>query len=1458
MFKHNSLLPPSFLRMKLKLFCRSSVSALAFLAMQSLSSSPAQSAEQEGADLQSLLKSIGVSSAEQQAQPTLLNNGAEGTTGTETTPSEVELIAPALEALWRKGGATDFSPEAWAERTGLSLDRWDGLNVPDIEGMKKADGFYGPSSALLRQAAAALTSSEAAEFPSGANGVRMRGLLVIPETGEYSFAFTADDAGELWMGTPGGSRFTKKRVLNGSRPQTENDWSKYSTVPAQYNKGDVLWVEVLNHNVTATQHFSIAWKKPGDTDFSLIPDKLESGRVVLSLPPLDSEDPNDVGVPEEWLGSMGIVGGNPLTNPELRLYGDADGDGCSLLTEYQTGGHPGVKGGNVGAFEIEKFDNPAQLTLELFRQSSQFLKPLPGLSAYAGDLALKGGSGGIVHRIRTLLVPPMSGNWTLYMSSDAQTTLSLSKDKARFKKQELASVPLYSNPYEWTRYPSQKSAPVRLEAGEKYFLEILHQQKNTNAHFEVAWKYEAPNLCREPGVVATQSSQYGDSVPENAIDGDIVTEAHSSNTGTPNWWQVDFSLPKAVSRVVLTNRTDWWNMNRLSNFRIQVLDAEGTEVAGQDFYTEEGTSAGETVTWKLPETVYGQVVKVKQLGLNAQGNYYLCLREVAVYEDHPLANEITVIGAEYIETPPVEPNDKDNNSLPDDWQADKGLVPGQNGLTEWDCSEYGDPDGDFVFNGEEYRLGTDPMVSNGVQTGYLSRDVWSDIPGWSVDDSMKDVIVLGQPTASMLNKGAEAPRNCGENYHQRMRGTVTAPVTGDYTFWISSDETSILYLSPDDRKFRKKEIARVGYSAEDRGVYLTPYDNWDTYPRQRSATIHLEAGQKYYIEALHKQYHSIDHLQIAWQMPGGTREVIPEEYLESYQKDMTDRDDDDLPDEWETQYGISPSDNGVKDFNNGAWGDPYSTGITNREAYLMGWDPRAPALPDFGDTVVDIPAGSGESLVGNWVPSGSGVLVPSGRGSISYNFDVPSGGRYLLEITATPTGNVLELETIEIGLTVDGHSLGNMTLRSLRGAPGRVLFLLPELTAGAHSFVMEMKNKDLRRSFTVNSIRLLRPDGVSEDGCDLPEWLHGYLNNSNTITRCPETSLTSPACVEGKARALHLTSLTADGMNIALNSSAGTGWYGNVTLPESGRVLTINASFESGAHKLSPKIAWKACDILTHSQMTLRKGDSLRLQVGSAEAAPAVKVTYKKGTVETVSERNQPLPMRFDQAGSYNVTATWEVPAETPETGSGTEPGGSTGEPSTGQTVTKTASLTVKVIDLELGEPKDLIVGLGRTVSVGVIPAEILLQTEAPLRMTSMTGKNGETSKEFSAAKGGAWHMIARLGETGPIVDTLAFISHDATSSSTLSRIEVVADYGDGTSVVCIYLAADSLPPGGYVRMNILAAGVQFIEGGSEKIVRAEDFGPDGLLRVMMTTPTSTITSICHLTRYYNAKGEEL
>lgn len=1357
------------------------------------------------------------------------------------------IVADVLKALWEKGGATDFSDAAWTERLGTALDRWDSVAGKTVADLTGNDAFYGAAGHSERLES--LAYNPAQSIADHANGVRLRGLLVIPADGEYSFALAADDAADLYLGAPGGSRFTKKKALSVPTWTNDRDWSRYRTAGKAYKAGDVVWVEVIGKNdegIGGGEHFSVAWKKPGDTEYSLIPSTLPDGKVALTAPPLDPEDPNDIGVPQSWLNSVGL-GNLPAGNPAVRLYGDEDGDGFNLLEEYQTGGRPDVAGGNTGYFSVEKWTGTNEGNVDAFTKSERFLQAPNESRRQEGGLDLADGGDNYFIRLRSMVVPPLTGEWTFYLAGDDTARLLVSPDGQRFLKKPVAEVNVWTDRYQWTKSPTQKSAPVALQAGTGYFLEALQYQQGGGANVAVAWQYKTPNLSRMEGTTATQSSTMGDCPADCAIDGSLDTQSHTNWTEGDSWWQMDFALPQAMNQVVIYNRTDGSNGQRLSNFRLSVLDASGEELAGQDFYTEAGTYAGETVEWSLPETVQGKSVRIQGLGMNNHGDKFLCLREVEVYEQNEYSRAPVLVSGDHVQTIPAEPNDKDNNSIPDDWQAEKGLVAGQNGLTEKDCSEYGDPDEDLVPNFAEYLLSTNPLVPSGAP-GYLTQEMWWDVAGWSVDDAIKSPEALGKtPIRNLLKDGLPA-RNVGDDYLRRLRGTIKPPVTGEYTFWISSDETSILYLSPDDRKFKKKEIARVGYGPEDRGVYLTTYNNWDAFPKQRSKPIRLEAGKEYFIEADHKQYHAVNHLQIAWQMPGGQRELIPGEYLFSFGGDLADRDDDDLPDDWEKQYGIDPEDKGGKDFNNGAWGDPYGTEVTNREAYLLGWDPRTPSLPDFGDSIVNVPVTGGTTSGGGlWTTVGDSLMVPSGRGSVTYTVNIPAKGRYLLEITATPTGNVLEVESLILSVQADGQSLGSNTLRSLRGAAGKVLFLLPEMEGGTHTLTITLKNTDLRRTFAINSINILKPEGQSADGCEVPEWLHQYLGKENGVTNCPTRSLTSPLCVEGKARALHLAQMTAGGAAQKIEAGTGTGWYANVDLPANGSPLPVTASFETGAHATTANVTWEACDLLTHGEMTVRQGDSLRVTVGShasnsgttgtGEAAFPVTITVDGSqTIETTSDA--PVPVKFDTVGLHTVRADWK----TAEGGAGS------------------TTMEVRAVGVELGEAMDLITGLRRTVTLENIPDGVLLQNAAPLRAEKTLGNTpaGTRKLDISSEKGGAQHLIARLGEAGPILDTKGFFSHTNSGSSTLSRVEPLMDYGDGSSLMCLYLASESLPEGGYVRLTLMAGGVQFMNGQTVLDVKAEDFGQDGLYQVLMLVPPGTSTSICHVIRYYDKDGNEL
>ena len=138
------------------------------------------------------------------------------------------------------------------------------------------------------------------------------------------------------------------------------------------------------------------------------------------------------------------------------------------------------------------------------------------------------------------------------------------------------------------------------------------------------------------------------------------------------------------------------------------------------------------------------------------------------------------------------------------------------------------------------------------------------------------------PSGRQFLTSFEAPRNIGDYYVSRVRGYVYPPRTGEYTFWIASDNGSELWLSPDASADHAKRIASVPGD----GYYTAPRE-WDKHPSQRSARIALAAGQRYYIEALHSQDLGEDCLAAAWEGPGLERAVIQGNYLSPWEGGQT-------------------------------------------------------------------------------------------------------------------------------------------------------------------------------------------------------------------------------------------------------------------------------------------------------------------------------------------------------------------------------------------------------------------------------------------------------------------------------------------------------------------------------------------------------------------------------------------
>ena len=160
-----------------------------------------------------------------------------------------------------------------------------------------------------------------------------------------------------------------------------------------------------------------------------------------------------------------------------------------------------------------------------------------------------------------------------------------------------------------------------------------------------------------------------------------------------------------------------------------------------------------------------------------------------------------------------------------------------------------------------------------LHAGAILREVWSDLAGGSVADLTSDPRYPNQPTSTNLVTDVfEAPIDVEENYGQRMHGYVLPPVTGDYTFWIATDDGGELWLSTDENPSNQRLIAYV--------TGWTSPREWTREANQQSAPVRLQANQAYYIAALQKEGGGGDNLAVRWLRPDGVDEdAIPATYL---------------------------------------------------------------------------------------------------------------------------------------------------------------------------------------------------------------------------------------------------------------------------------------------------------------------------------------------------------------------------------------------------------------------------------------------------------------------------------------------------------------------------------------------------------------------------------------------------
>lgn len=877
-------------------------------------------------------------------------------------------------------------------------------------------------------------------------------------------------------------------------------------------------------------------------------------------------------------------------------------------------------------------------------------------------------------------------------------------------------------------------------------------------------------------------------------------------------------------------------------------------------------------SWNVPpaqrtkalDLVAGQAYYFEMIQKNDRGTGWVALGWKLADE-----KDFVPVPASALRSPGPRPVPDRRAHLPADWIANSLLSLPENMRNRVVISEHGDPDHDGLPNWMEAKVNSDPFNRTRMYETWI-REWWFNVPGKSIDEARGNRTFLRGPSMVTVSRGPAAEAYTTDNYACRYRAYLTPKESGEYRFWIAGDDQVELWLSADGPKYRKQRIASVKPKPweDPNSPAWTGRGQWDLRGSQQSAVIRLAAGKEYFVEVLHKESGADDHMAVAWQFrPNNsdrwtTRDFIPVSCLLSYDGDDDDWDDDYLPDSWERGHGLSDKDNGLNDFaKQGEAGDFDRDGLTNREEYLLGTHPGIADTDGDGATDYDEVRNLGtnplvrdsirdfllatigldgySSASANWHTTSGGLLSESFRGTISWDFDVPSDGFWLFHLTTELMGVTYGSERVPVAVAIDGKTVVRRQLAFPASNPFATLAALtPRLAAGRHTLTLAIDNMVARRTLRLVSLELFNPPNAD-----------ALLARSNRILPHPEFTRTSPACVEGHSRTPESTTVNgravlagmgrAGGEDDSLTAgSDGDHWYFNVPLENSGDSQSYTVNFEAGS-TAGGSLTWEATNAMDGETLAIRQGDSLR--VGA----------WGGGTLAGTTPETTPSVLTSSTGESWNLAGKQAVIVGFPAAGVFTLKGDLAA-------TAATASLTVRVIPPPefSANPLDALGDASRTVTWGAAP-EVSFDTLHEVCRYSAEQSENSAAVTLFAVQPGYGGVAGRLGAGGPIlaVQPLNIIGvSDALENDLTSQS---ASPLPGYKLYHAPLTVSNLPEGGKMEIDIIRAGVMFPDGSLSRTVLPADL-ENGWTTLEFLFPVGMPGAYCHTVSVFGRKNDYL
>lgn len=131
-------------------------------------------------------------------------------------------------------------------------------------------------------------------------------------------------------------------------------------------------------------------------------------------------------------------------------------------------------------------------------------------------------------RVRGLLTPEVTGEYTLHIAGSENASLWLSTDDSRFTKERVAWHLGATAEGEWGKFATQKTAPLQLQAGVSYYIEAQVMNGSGIGHLALGW---TPPGAANPTPIPSGSLRYPT----------VELDDHNDNN-LPDSWEIDTEL----------------------------------------------------------------------------------------------------------------------------------------------------------------------------------------------------------------------------------------------------------------------------------------------------------------------------------------------------------------------------------------------------------------------------------------------------------------------------------------------------------------------------------------------------------------------------------------------------------------------------------------------------------------------------------------------------------------------------------------------------------------------------------------------------------------------------------------------------------------------------------------------------------------------------------------------------